>query len=66
VDETKFKACLTDKAAAEALDARVDRAVNQDKIDATPAFVVNGKKVEAPGGKEMDLATLEAAIKAAK
>lgn len=66
VDEAKLQTCFTDQAMVDALNARVDRAVNQDKVDSTPSFYVNGKQVEAPAGKEMDLATLVAAVKAAK
>lgn len=66
IDAAKYDACLADQAAFDALQARVTRAVDVDKIDSTPTFLVNGKLVSAPVGKEMDLATLDKAIAAAK
>jgi len=62
--EAQFTACLSDKAAAQALNARVEKAVKEDRIDSTPTFVVNGVKI---GSGEMTLPDLDAAIaKAAK
>ena len=60
--EEKFNSCVQDEAALKALDARVTRAVQNDKITGTPAFVVNGKKL--PEG-EITLTQLDAAIAAA-
>lgn len=65
IDEAAYKACVTDETAFEALKARVDRAEAEDKVDGTPTLIVNGKTIPAPAGKEMDFATLDAAIKAA-
>ena len=62
--EAQFTACLSDKAAAQALNARVQKAVSQDKIDSTPTFIVNGVNI---GSGEVTLPDLDAAIaKAAK
>ena len=62
--EAQFTACLSDKAAAQALNARVEKAVSQDKIDSTPTFLVNGVNI---GSGEITLPQLDAAIaKAAK
>lgn len=44
LDEAALKTCLEDEAAAKALNARVQTYVDRDKIDATPTFVINGKK----------------------
>jgi protein-disulfide isomerase len=60
--EQQFTACVSDEKALKALDARVSRAINQDKITGTPTFLVNGKKV-AEG--EVSMAQLEAAVAAA-
>jgi len=60
--EEQFNKCVSDDAALKALNARVDKAVKQDKITGTPTFFVNGKKV-AEG--EVTLAQLDAAIAAA-
>ena len=60
--EAQFNACVQDEAALKALNARVERAVNQDKITGTPTFLVNGKKA---GEGEVTLEQLDAAIAAA-
>lgn len=60
--EAQFNTCVQDEAALKALNERVERAINQDKITGTPTFVVNGKKV-AEG--EVTLQQLDAAIAAA-
>ncbi|MFN3524254.1 MAG: DsbA family protein [Phenylobacterium sp.] len=57
--EEQFNACVSDSEALKALNARVERAVKQDKITGTPTFFVNGKKI-AEG--EVTLAQLDAAI----
>jgi protein-disulfide isomerase len=60
--EPQFNACVADENALKALDARVQKAVQEDKITGTPTFVVNGKKV---GEGEVSLAQLDSAIAAA-
>ena len=60
--EDQFNKCVSDPEALKALNARVQHAINDDKISATPTFFVNGKKV---GEGEMPLAQLDAAIAAA-
>ena len=57
--EDQFNKCVSDPDALKALNARVERAVNQDKITGTPTFFVDGKKV-AEG--EVALAQLDQAI----
>lgn len=57
--EDQFNACLNNEAEIKALNARVEKAVKEDKITGTPTFVVNGKKV---GEGEVSLAQLDAAI----
>jgi protein-disulfide isomerase len=59
--EAKVEACLHDQAAADALDARVERYAKQDGIQVTPTFVINGKKIEGAAS----LAELDKAIAAA-
>ncbi len=59
--EDRFKACLRDPAALQALEARANRYVTVDKITGTPTFVINGKVMEG----EQSLASLDAAIAAA-
>jgi len=56
----QVNSCLTDQAALDALNARVEAASNKDKIDSTPTLVVNGKVVAEP-----TLAALDKAIAAA-
>jgi len=60
--EDQFNKCVSDPEALKALNARVQRAINTEKISGTPTFVVNGKQV-ATG--EVTLAQLEAAVAAA-
>ena len=43
--EQQFNACLNDEAAMKALNDRVTRAVQEDKITGTPTFFFNGKKI---------------------
>ena len=57
--EDQFNKCVSDPEALKALNARVQRAVTEDKITGTPTFFVNGKKV-AEG--EVTLDQLSAAI----
>jgi protein-disulfide isomerase len=66
IDAAAYEACVSDEAAFEALKVRLSRAETEDKVEGTPTFDVNGVRVEAPPGKEMDLATLDAAIAAAR
>jgi protein-disulfide isomerase len=61
LSKDKVQACLSDQAAAEALDARVAQA-REAGVSATPTFFVNGKMV-AQGA--MTLPQLDAAIAAA-
>ncbi|HEY5107189.1 MAG TPA: thioredoxin domain-containing protein [Caulobacteraceae bacterium] len=62
-DDARFDACVTDRAALNALNARVDAYANTDKVNATPTFVINGKALE-PGYHP--LSDLDAAIAAAQ
>ena len=66
IDDARYAACIGDEAVFEALKTRLTRAEAEDKVQGTPTFEVNGKRIEPPLGREMDLATLAAAIKAAK
>ena len=61
--EEQFETCLQDKDAQTALAERVKRAAEQDGVDSTPTFFVNGVKVESQGVPT--LAELDAAITAA-
>ncbi|WP_374469722.1 DsbA family protein [Phenylobacterium sp.] len=57
--EQQFDACLRDEEAIKGVNARHERAVQQDRITGTPTFVINGKQV-ASG--EVSMAQLEAAV----
>jgi protein-disulfide isomerase len=59
--EAQFNACVSDQKALAAVSKRTDDAVKAG-INATPSFVINGKKLEG----EQTLAQLDAAIAAAK
>lgn len=62
VTEAEFSACLGDSAAMDALDARVQAALDRG-VTGTPTFYVNGTRA---GSGDVSLATLEAAIVAAE
>jgi protein-disulfide isomerase len=62
LDEKTFTACVNDANALQALNARVQNYVNNDHVDSTPTFVVNGAPME-PGYHS--LAEIDAAIAAA-
>ena len=55
--EDQFNACLQDKAQIDALQAREKRA-EEDGVNGTPTFLINGKKVDG----ELTLAAMSAAI----
>jgi protein-disulfide isomerase len=44
--EAQMDACLADKGALAALNARVDGYMNRDGVQSTPTFFVNGEKLE--------------------
>lgn len=60
--EDQFNKCVADEAALKALDARVEKALKEDKITSTPTFVMNGKTIKEG---EISLAELDAAVAAA-
>jgi len=60
--EESFNTCLSDSAALDAVQKRMDRGVTEDKIEGTPTFLVNGKQV-ATG--ETTLEALSKALDAA-
>jgi protein-disulfide isomerase len=59
--EAQINACITDEAAAKALNARVQRYAETDGVDSTPTFVINGKKLPDLD-HEVELSDLDAAI----
>ena len=56
--DEQITACVSDTDAVAALEARVQRAIDVDKVNATPTFIVNGKKLEG----EQTMAQFDAAI----
>ncbi|MET3663755.1 DsbA family protein [Caulobacter sp. 1776] len=61
MSEEQFNACLTDEKAAKSAE-RIQKLMEADKIQGTPTFIVNGKKVGNEEGGERTLAELDAAI----
>lgn len=61
MSEDQFNACLTDENAAKSAE-RIDKMMKADKIQGTPTFIVNGKKIGGEEGGEATLAQLDAAI----
>jgi protein-disulfide isomerase len=62
MSEEQFNKCVSDEAALTALNKRVETAIKQQRISATPTFVMNGKTVKEG---EMTLEELSAAVAAA-
>jgi protein-disulfide isomerase len=62
LDEAHFNACLQDQAAIAAVNARAQRASEQDGVDSTPAVFINGKKLD---NLPLTPAEMDAAIAAA-
>jgi protein-disulfide isomerase len=58
LSKDQVNACFGDQAALAAMKTRVMAAVNIDKVDSTPTFVVNGKRIEGA----VPLSDLDAAI----
>lgn len=44
LSEAQFTACLDDKSAYDALNARMKKAVEADKVEFTPTLIINGKR----------------------
>jgi protein-disulfide isomerase len=61
MNEDQFNSCLSDENAAKSAE-RIDKLMKADKIQGTPTFIVNGKKVGSEEGGERTLAELDAAI----
>jgi protein-disulfide isomerase len=59
--EPQVEACIDSKPALDALNARMQTALDA-KINSTPTFLINGVEFHGPPGKETDLADLSAAI----
>lgn len=57
--EEQFNACVQDEEALKALNTRVEKAIREDGISATPTFVVNGKKIKEG---DITMAELDAAV----
>jgi protein-disulfide isomerase len=61
MSEAQFNSCLSDENAAKSAE-RLEKQMKADKIQGTPTFIVNGKKVGGEEGGEATLAQLDAAI----
>jgi protein-disulfide isomerase len=61
----QFKACLTDKADNDALNKRVQKAVNVDHVEYTPTVRVNGHEIRTPATREIELADVDQSVQAA-
>ncbi len=59
--EPQVEACIDSKPALDALNARVQTALDA-KINSTPTLLINGVEFHPPAGKEPDLADLSAAL----
>ena len=61
--DSQFESCIKDEKALNALNAKWEHYVKDDKITGTPTFVINGKVYDKG---EMSLAELDAAVAQAK
>ncbi|MGH1558426.1 DsbA family protein [Caulobacter segnis] len=61
MSEAQFNTRLSDENAAKSAE-RIEKQMKADKIQGTPTFIVNGKKVGGEEGGEATLAQLDAAI----
>jgi protein-disulfide isomerase len=61
ISHAQFDACLNDPKASEAINKRIDQAIDVAKVTGTPTVFVNGRKVD-PGLEEYNFAMLEKAI----
>ena len=61
--DSQFESCIKDETALNALNARWERYVKDDKINGTPTFVINGKVFDKG---EMSLKELDDAVAEAK
>jgi protein-disulfide isomerase len=64
--EAQFTAALNDKAALDAVNARVEKAAERDKIDSTPTFFINGERLVGGQPIEVFAAAIAKAAKTAK
>jgi protein-disulfide isomerase len=62
LSDAQVDACVTDKAAVAGLNDRMDTAINKEKIDSTPTFIINGKIFHGDPKREVDVAMLSAAL----
>ena len=62
LSEAAYQACLSDKDGFAAVQARSDRHANVDKVDSTPTFEINGKRME--GFATLDALTAAIAVAA--
>ncbi|MHB8285409.1 MAG: DsbA family protein, partial [Caulobacteraceae bacterium] len=62
LSDAQVDACVTDKAAVDGLNTRMDTAINKDKINSTPTFLINGKVFHGDPQKEMDVAMLSTGL----
>jgi protein-disulfide isomerase len=58
--EAQVQSCFADKAALDALNARVQAAIDVDKINQTPTLVVNGERIEGVSLSDLDAAIAKA------
>ena len=61
--EAQFDTCVSDEKAQNALNDKVQKYAQQDKINSTPTFVINGKVYDKGGMSpaDMDKAIADAA-----
>ncbi|HEY1384417.1 MAG TPA: DsbA family protein [Dongiaceae bacterium] len=66
MDKAAFDACISDQARKDKLVAMQKEAADKFKVEATPTFFINDRKLSGVGDYEPFKATVEAALAAAK
>jgi protein-disulfide isomerase len=66
MDQAAFDACIKDKARNDKILAMQKEAADKYKVEATPTFFINDRKLSGVGDYEPFKATIEAALAAAK
>ena len=65
IDDARARACLADMPTAEAIGKMNARADDEYKLEGTPTFLIDGKKVDAVGWPELETDLRAALAKAA-
>jgi protein-disulfide isomerase len=63
ISEDQAKACLSDKAAIDALIKTTERGTKDDGVSGTPFFMLNGAKLDASSWNQVKTKLIEAGVR---